>query len=262
MRGIAFALVAAAFVATTPHPVAAQCYGPECDRQRSGPPPQFNERPSFNERPNFQPNPANNGQPFRSAPYVQGQPYQGQPSQGHPYQGQPYQGQPYQGQPYQGQPYQGQPGQPYQGQPYQGRPPGPQGQPPYQRPAYQGQPRPPGYADMPPGVPPRGPGYRSPPPDDRSAGRTRVVRTHITKLPKGKRSAIRQHPPGPNGPAVGRNAPPTAGAGQVTISVAEYRDLQNQARELQRMRSARPGGPNRGSPFPNVRPPAPGNPGQ
>jgi hypothetical protein len=248
MRGIAFALAAAAFVATTPHPVAAQCYGPECDRQRSGPPPQFNERPSFNERPNFHPNPGNNGQPYRSAPHVQGQPHQGQPYQGPP----PYQGQPYQGQPYQGQPH--------QGQPYQGQPPGPRSQPPYQRPAYQGQPRPPGYADMPPGAQPRGPGYRGPRPDERSAGRTHVVPTHVTKLPKTKRSAVRHHQPGPTGRTVVRNAPPAAGAGQITISVAEYRDLQNQARELQRLMSSRGGAPTRArapngpSPFPDVGP--------
>jgi hypothetical protein len=59
---------------------------------------------------------------------------------------------------------------------------------------------------------------------------------------------------------VARCASPETGAGQVTISVAEYRDLQNQARELQRMRSGRIGVPNRGTPFPDVRPAAPGNP--
>ena len=62
MRGIAFAFVAITFVATTPHPVAAQCYGPECDRHRSGPP------PSYDERSNFHSKPANNGQLYRSVP--------------------------------------------------------------------------------------------------------------------------------------------------------------------------------------------------
>ena len=51
MRGIAFAFVAITFVATTPHPVAAQCYGPECDRQRSSPPAYYNERQNFHSNP-------------------------------------------------------------------------------------------------------------------------------------------------------------------------------------------------------------------
>lgn len=244
MRGVAFAFVAIAFVAA-PHPVAAQCYGPECDRQRSGPPPQFNERPSFNERPNFNSNPANSGQLYRQAPFVQGQQFQGQPYQGQQDQGQQHQGQPYQGQPYQGQPY----------------PQAPQSQPPYQRPAYQGQPRPPaGYADMPPGVAPRGRDYRPGPPGYQTNVRTQVVRTQVTKTPKATKSAVRRHQPGPTGRTVVTNAPPSAAAGQVTISVAEYRDLQNQARELQRLMSTKSGGANRATPFLDVRPPGPGNP--
>ena len=59
MRGIAFALVALTFAATTPLPVAAQCYGPECDRQRQpGPPPYYNERQNFPSHPA-------QGQPYR-----------------------------------------------------------------------------------------------------------------------------------------------------------------------------------------------------
>jgi hypothetical protein len=43
--------------------------------------------------------------------------------------------------------------------------------------------------------------------------------------------------------------------------VAEYRDLQNQARELQRLLSARSGAPDRRGVFPDVRvPPAAGKP--
>ena len=58
MRGIAFAFVAITFVATTPYPVAAQCYGPECDRHRSSPPAYHDERP------NFHSNSANTGSPI------------------------------------------------------------------------------------------------------------------------------------------------------------------------------------------------------
>jgi hypothetical protein len=234
MRGIAFAFVAITFVATTPLPVAAQCYGPECDRHRSGPP------PSYDERSNFHSNPANNGPLYRSVPYDQGQRHQGRPYQAHPYQGQQYQGQPNQGQPYH---------------------PAPHCQPAYQRPGYQAQPRPPmGYSNVPlgmaPGTPPGAAphGYHPARPD----GRTEV-RTQVTKIPKAKRSAVRQHQSAPNNRTVTRHASPTAGAGQVTISVAEYRDLQNQARELQRLRGARSGPPNWGAPFPDVPPPAPGN---
>ncbi len=251
MRGIAFALVALTVAATTSDPVAAQCYGPECERQRSGP-------PAYQDvRPNFHPNSVNNGQFNRSAPYDQRHMHQGQPYQGQPYQGQPYRPAPYeQAQPNRQAPHQGRPyqGQPYQGQPYH------QGQP-YQQPAYQAQPRPPaGYSNVPPGmgpgVAPRGPDYRHARPDGRIE-----LRTRVTKIPKATKYAARQHHPVLNGRTVARSASPTAGAGQVTISVAEYRDLQNQARELQRMRGARAGGPNRPSgapngpsPFPEVRP--------
>jgi hypothetical protein len=239
MRGIAFALVALTFVATMPQPVAAQCYGPECDRRRPGPPAHYDERP------NFHSNPVNNGQPNRSAPYDQRQSHQGQPYQGQPYQGQPYQGQPYQEQPYQRQPY--------QGHQYRSVPNAP---PAYQRPAYQGQPRPPdGYADIPPGVAPRGREYRPAPPDVRIEPRIRV-----TKISRPTGNAVRQPQPAPKSRKVTRNASAPAGAGQVTISVAEYRDLQNQARELQRLLSERNGAPNGGSAFPDVRLPPAGNP--
>jgi hypothetical protein len=210
MRGIAFAFVA--FAATIPHPVAAQCYGPECDRHRSGPPAYYDQRPNFHSNPanNGQPYSANSGQPHRSAPYDQGHPH-------HPM---------------------------------------PHAQPNHQRPAYQAQPRPPmGYSDMPPGIAPRGGDYRTARPD----GRTEL-RTQVTKTPTVTRYAVRQHQPALNGRKAARNAPATAGAGQVTISVAEYRDLQNQARELQRLMSVRAGAPPRGPAFPDVRPPAAGNP--
>ena len=269
MRGIAFALVALSFAATTPDPVAAQCFGPECDRQRSGP-------QAYPVRPNFHSNPANNGHLYRSVPYDQGRPYQGQQYQVQPFQGQQqYQGQPYQGQPHQGQPYQGPPyqqGQQYQGQPYQQgqqhqrQPyqPAPHPQSAYQQPAYQGQLRPPvRYSNVPPGmapgVAPGGRGYQPSGPD----GRTEV-RTRVTKISKPAKSGVRQQQPAPNSRTVVRHASPPADAGQVTISVAEYRDLQNQARELQRMRGARggasrgmpPGAPANGaSPFPDVPPP-------
>jgi hypothetical protein len=241
MRGIACALVALAFAATTPRPAAAQCYGPECDRQRSNAPAYTNERPNFH---SYQ----SNGQPYRSAPYEQGQPYRQAPYQGQPYRSSPYeQAQPYRPSPYQGQPYQ--PAPYHQGQPYQ---PMPQSQPAYQRPAYQAQPHPPaGYSSVPPGMAPgdapHGPAHHP------------EVRTKVTKISRPARSAVRQHPPAPSHTVV-RSASRTAGAGQVTISVAEYRDLQNQARELQRLLSTRGGAPNRAgapngpSPFPDVGP--------
>ena len=158
-------------------------------------------RPLYDERSNFHSNPANNGQLYRSVPYDQGQRHQGRPYQAHPYQGQQYQRQQYQAQPYQGQPYQGQPN---QGQPYH---PAPHSQPAYQRPGYQAQPRPPmGYSNVPPGMTPGTPpgaaphGYHPARPD----GRTEV-RTQVTKIPKAKRSAARQHQSAPNNRTVTRH---------------------------------------------------------
>lgn len=282
MRGIAFPLVALAFIATTPDPVAAQCYGPECGYRQSNGPATYNERPNFHSYPS-------NGQQYRSVPYEQAQPYRQAPYQGQqyrpapheqaqpyrqpPYQGQPYQSAPYeQAQPYRQAPYQMQPqhSAPYhQGQPYQ---PMPQSQPAYQRPAYQTQPRPPmGYSNVPPGMAPgmaprmapgaspRGPNYHPAYSDGRMETRTRV-----TKISKPARPAIRQQQPALDNRTVVRSASRPAGAGQVTISVAEYRDLQNQARELQRLRGAgagvplgaKPSVPNEPSPFPQVPPPA------
>jgi hypothetical protein len=74
------------------------------------------------------------------------------------------------------------------------------------------------------------------------------------------RHAVRRHQPAPNGRQqaghqTARGASTPGGAGQVTISVAEYRHLQNQARELQRLLSGRPGAPGRTAVFPDVPPP-------
>lgn len=275
MRGIAFALAALAFAATTADPAAAQCYGPECDPRQSNAPSYYNERPNFHSQ-------QSNGQPYRSAPYEQNQPYRQAPYQGQPYRSAPYQqAQPYQPSPHQGPPHQSVPyhrGQPYQsapyhqGQPYQQMPPSQQT---YQRPVYQTQPRPPaGYSNIPPGMgpgaAPRGPGYHP----AYSNGRM-DVQTRVTKISRPANRAVRQQQRASNNRAVVRGAPRTAGNGQITISVAEYRDLQNQARELQRLRSSRPAAPSPGpgapnglpltgpstngaSPFPQVPPPAAG----
>ena len=211
MRGVVYAFVALTAAAAMPHPVAAQCYGPECDRHRSGPPAYYNERPTFHS------NPANNGQPYRSAPYDQGRPY-------HP-------------------------------MPYSQ----PNHQPNHQRPDYQdhqAQPRSPnGYADRPAGMAPPGRDHRQARPDGGVE-----FRTQVTRIPRAARHAVRRHQPALNGRQVARDAPNAAGAGQVTISVAEYRDLQSQARELQRLLSRRAGAPDRRTVFPDVRPPAPGKP--
>ena len=269
MRGIAIALVAFACVSTTTDPAAAQCYGPECDLRQSNGPSYHNERPDFR---SYQ----GNGQFYRSSPYEQGRPYRQAPNQGQQYQGQPYrsmpyeQAQPYQQSPYQGQQYQSAPyrqGQPYQGQQYQGQP--YQGQPyqqmppqqAYRGPGYQSQPRPPaGYSNVPPGMSPNmspgmGPGgaphgyYQQAYPNGRMDVQTRVVRiTRPTKL------AARQQQPASSNRTVVKSGSNTTGSGQVTISTAEYRELQNQARELQRLRSSGAGAPP--SPFPQV-PPAP-----
>lgn len=324
MRGIAFALVAVTFAATTPGPAAAQCFGPECDRQRPNAPGNFNERPDFRSAPPEQ------GQPYRGAPYQQGQPFQqGQQYRPAPYeQPQSYRQAPYeQAQPYrpgpqeQGQPYR--PGPNEQVQTYRGAPPPqgrrarpipneqvqqyrpeqypqqgqrsrpapyeqaqpyqqapqyqqvPQYQQTYQQPAYQGQRPPSGYPEVPPGVAPRVQDYRSAGPDGGVH-----VRTTVTRITKGKgtKSAARKPQPAPGArPVVRSAAPAAAGPGQVTISVAEYRELQNQARELQRMLGTRGGAPrgmapsaprgmppgappNGASPFPDVPPPGAGKP--
>ena len=244
MRGIAFALGALAFAATTPDPAAAQCYGPECDPRQPNTPAYYNERSNFH---SYQ----SNGQPYRSVPYEQGQPYRQAPYQGQPYRSAPYeQAQPYQQSPYQGQPYQSAPY--HQGQPYQQMPPSQQS---YQRPAYQTQPRPPaGYSNVPPGMgpgaAPRGPHYHPTHPNGWMDVQTRVTRIS-------KPATVRQQHASNNRTVV-RSPPRTAGNGQITISVAEYRDLQNQARELQRLRSSRPGAPNGPFPFPQVPPPETG----
>ena len=76
MRGVVYASVTLALAATMPHPVAAQCYGPECGRYRSGPPASFNQPPTQYQNPAYQ-NPGN-GQPYQSAPpspYQQGRSY-------------------------------------------------------------------------------------------------------------------------------------------------------------------------------------------
>ena len=286
MRGIAFALAALSFAATTPDPAAAQCYGPECDfRQSNGP---GYERPNSQSYPGngqrYRSVPYEQGQPYRSAPYEQGQSYRQAPNQGPSYRSSPYeQAQPHQPSQYQGQPYQpsyqGQSNQPsqYQGQPYQSAP-HQQGQPyqqtppsrhSYQRPAYQTQPRPPvGYSNVPPGMGPgaaqRGPEYHRAYPNGRMDVQTRVTRISKPTIVRQQHASINR--------TVVKSAPRTAGSGQITISVTEYRDLQKQARELQRLRSARsdapgpgfgagPGAvngapPNGPSPFPLV-PPAP-----
>ncbi len=259
MRGIAFALSALAFAATSPDPAAAQCYGPDCDFRQSNAPAYTNERPNFN---SYQ----GNGQSYRSVPYEQGQPYRQAPYQGQQYrsapyeQAQPYQQSPYQGQPYQsapshqGQPYQSAPyqGQPHQGHPYQQMPPSQQT---YQRPAYQAQPRPPaGYSNMPPemgrSAAPRGPGYHPAYPNGRMDVQTRVI-----KISRPTKLAVRQQPNASNNRTAVRSGPHATGNGQITISVAEYRELQNQARELKRLRSSSTGAPNGPSPFPLVPPP-------
>lgn len=242
MRGIAFAFAALTLVAATPLPASAQCYGPECDRQRSAPPARYDERT------NFHTNPAGGGQ-YRQAPFGQQQQYQQVPYSQPTYQQPSYQQPPYQQSPYQ------QPG--FQQPAYQ--------QPGYQQPGYQ--PRPPaGYANVPPGMSPHmsprmapGPGpqghnYRPAPPGGRIA-------TPPVTLPKAARHAAYPHTPAPSGRKAVRQAAPTAGAGQITISVAEYRDLQNQARELQRLMTTRSGAPNPGAGFPDAPfPPPPGQP--
>jgi hypothetical protein len=243
MRGIAFALVALTFAATTPDPVAAQCYGPECDRRQPGPQPYYGERPNFPSSPHQMPPQA---QPYRSTPYDQTPPYGPAPyEQPQSYQQQMPQSQqqPTYQQPAYPQPNYQRPA--YQTQPtYQQRP-AYQTQPAYQqRPAYQTQPA---YQQQPYQVQPQH--YQVQPQHP----------TRYSHVPPGyrptKTSAVRHYQPAP-GSRVMTTTSPQPGSGQITISVAEYRALQNQARQLQRMRSARPAGPHRSSPFP----PAPGTP--
>ena len=47
MRVVAYAFVALAFGTITSGPVAAQCYGPECEGSRSGPPRYYTDRPAY-----------------------------------------------------------------------------------------------------------------------------------------------------------------------------------------------------------------------
>ena len=272
MRGIAFALAAVTFAATGSHPVAAQCYGPECDRQRADAPVYYDERSNVRSY-------RSNGQPPRSAPYEQVQPYRSAPhQQPQAYRSAPYeQTQPYRpaprerAQPYRPEPYEQ--AQPYRsapydrGRPYQSTSPS---QPIYREPAYQAPPRPPaGYSNVPPNTPPgvalRGGEYRTVYPDGRVEVRTlstNKVTSKVTKISKPAKSAARQHQPATNTLAVIRSAPRTAGADQITISIAEYRELQDQARELQRLLTTSGGAPNGFSPFPDVPPPAGRLPGQ
>ena len=267
MRGVAYAFVALTFAATMPHPVAAQCYGPECDRHRSSPPAYYDERPARHS------NSGNNGQPYRSAPYDQGRPnpptpyaqpnfqhsqpnfQQPQPNFQHPQpnfqHAQPNFQQP---QPNFQQP---QPSLQHPQPNFQhARPNFQQPRPNFQRPGYQAQPRPPiDYADRPAGIAPPARDFRQARPEDRIEHRTQV-----TKIPKAARHAVRRRQPALNSRQVARDASTPAGAGQVTISMAEYRDLQSQARELQRRLSVRAGAPNRRSVFPDVHPSATGKP--
>ena len=249
MRGTALALVALTFAATPPHPAAAQCYGPECDRRQFGPPQDFNDHPNFpSSPPQAQPyrsRPFEQAPPYGPAPYEQRQPYQPGPQSQPNYRQPPYQQPTYQQPNYHQPPYQ----QPPDQQPaYQQRT--------YQRPAYQAQPQPPmPYSNVPPGVAPRVHDYRPARPNSRIE-----VRTQAPKISKPKKFVVRQHQPAPTSRVIARTAPPGPGSGQVTISVAEYRDLQRQARELQRLRSTRSVAPHRVSPFPDVRPPAAGIP--
>lgn len=222
MRGVVYAFVALAFAAMMPHPVAAQCYGPECDRNRSGPPAYYDERPTYhsNSPNNGQPN---NGQPYRSAPYDQGRRDQGRPYPPTPYSQPNY------------------------------------SQPNYQQPDYQGQPRSPThYSDFPPGVAPPARDYRRTRPDGRIEHRTQTT-TQVTRTPKAARHPVRQRQPALDRRQAARGASATADGGQVTISMAEYRELQSQARELQRLLSVRGGVPDRRTRFPDVRLPAAGN---
>jgi hypothetical protein len=275
MRGVTCAFVVLTFAAAMPQPVAAQCFGPDCGRDRSGPPAYYDERPAHH------PNPATHGRTFRSAPYDQGRPSQPVPysqpnfqhSQPNHQHAQPNFQHP---QPNFRQPQpnfqHAQPNYPHAQPNYRHAQPNyrhsqphfHQPQPNDRRPGYQAQPRPPmDYAGRPAGAAPPPRHFRQPRPDGRIEHRTQV-----TKVPKAARHAVRRHQPALDGRQVthpaARGAPAPAGAGQITISVAEYRDLQNQARELQRLLSERAGAPHRraGAPdrrsvFPDVPVPPP-----
>jgi hypothetical protein len=267
MLRAAYAFVALTFAATMPQPVAGQCYGPECNRYRSGPPANFDERPAqhpnwTNHRQSFHPAPHDRGRPYPPTPYAQPNIQQPPPEFQPPPNWQRAQPNFRQPQPnfQQSQPnfQRAQPN-------FQHAPPNfqqppqsfRQARPNFQPPGHQAQPRPPiGYAGRPAGVaPPQH--YRQSHPDGRIEHRV-----HVTKKPTVTRHAVRRHQPAPNGRQpigrqAARDASAPAGAGQVTISVAEYRHLQNQARELQRLMSGRPGAPGRTAVFPDVPAPPP-----
>ena len=189
MRVVGYAFVALAFGTITSGPTAAQCYGPECEGSRSGPPRYYTDRPAYDGRRESFDWPANDPRQGFDRPQ-----YRGDPDDN---------------------------GSRYDRTGDSGPRPGPAASDPRERrtdPPY------------------RRVGPATPSENDRRFGDDRSDRPArpTANWPTAPRDAAPSQRF--SKPAMVPQAPRTAaGPGTVTISVAEYHALQDQARELQRL---------------------------